>query len=190
MGNTCCANERDLRNGEILEDNNGGKLRSRQKFDNQDDAAAFIQQSYRDKKNSSSGLKAPQIRDIEIVSAELPNDLKSLFPLLELEKRFPDKKSTTSIQNLLKKHGHFDFTETVYPGKNNKYTDKPISNEKGDQYCGQVDSKGRKQGRGLMITEDSYFEGYFNEDVYYGRGRLFVHPGDVYHGRLLFNKTR
>ena len=75
----------------------------------------------------------------------------------------------------------FDF-EPRPPNDNVVRVQRPlITLDNGEQYEGEWDELGRKDGKGIQTFLDgSYFEGYWKEDKRIGQGRLIYDNGEVY----------
>lgn len=95
-------------------------------------------------------------------------------------------KPSENILEMISKFGMFDFPDQAYPGMNNEYK---LLKSGGQLYYGQVDSRGRKQGKGQLLTSEYLHVGYFYDDDRQGSGRTYFNDkqyiqSDWHHGKI------
>ena len=77
----------------------------------------------------------------------------------------------------------FDF-ESSPPNDNVVRVKRPLTTfENGEQYEGDWDELGRKDGKGILFSTDGIiYQGYWKEDKRNGRGRLILENGEIHVG--------
>ena len=85
----------------------------------------------------------------------------------------------------------FDYEPMPSPNSNKRRVKKPVVRlADGNEYEGEWDLEGKKDGRGMQIYSDgSIYEGYWTADLPDGRGRLIHANGDVYAGEWKADKA-
>ena len=58
-----------------------------------------------------------------------------------------------------------------------------------ERYEGEVNQHGMRDGRGHLICQGTYYEGYFKDDLAHGRGRKILADGDFYEGEFVDGKA-
>jgi len=94
-----------------------------------------------------------------------------VFPKLPKHSQF---NLSSKVKQLLKEKGTFKFTEKNYPGKNNRVLSKIKRFGDGCSYLGQVDSKGKRQGKGRQQRS--------NGDYFDGPANLYCISGEFFSG--------
>lgn len=97
---------------------------------------------------------------------DIPSEISSRIPKTVIE--------------FLRSQPMFKYRLDLYPGKSNPVS-KIVSEHEGSIYFGQVGkeefSGTFKEGKGILITEDSVFYGYFVQNRYEGPGMLVLYSG-------------
>lgn len=169
MGNEqCCANNRGDKDTEVIQIEGGGAMKVAN--NNQLSSAPGFSSDVDDFGNVNKNID-PHGSEEEEQGPEVAD-----LPLDELD-------TNGDIKDMMSKHGRCQFGQKDYPGKNNEVLTQYKTFDDESKYIGQVDSEGKKQGKGKMIHQDGiYFEGYFDKDVFNGPGNLYIPCGDFFKG--------